>query len=216
MNAATWRVDATRILGQSEIIKVLADLKRRCRRSSNARVNLALFRLVTCCGLRVSEAIGLKLSDIRVGVDRPYLNVRKEITKSKRPRRVPLWWDAATLADLTAWKDERQAKGAKPKDFFLCCQSKSAAGNQLDRQSARARFISSCRDLGKDRQADLTIHDARHTFISHALKGGRTLAEVRDAAGHANVATTSVYLHVATEDDGQVGNLFQFAPPTAS
>jgi integrase len=53
----------------------------------------------------------------------------------------------------------------------------------------------------------LTIHHGRHTFISHALAGKRTLAEVRDAAGHANVSITSTYLHVAVDDDG-VGELF--------
>jgi site-specific recombinase XerD len=55
----------------------------------------------------------------------------------------------------------------------------------------------------------LTIHHGRHTFISHALAGGRTLAEVRDAAGHANVSITSQYLHVVVEDEG-VGTLFNF------
>ena len=38
--------------------------------------------------------------------------------------------------------------------------------------------------------------------------GGRTLAEVRDAAGHSNVGTTSVYLHVVVEDGDRVGELF--------
>jgi len=47
----------------------------------------------------------------------------------------------------------------------------------------------------------LTIHHGRHTFVSHALAGGRTLAEVRHAAGHASLLTTSVYLHVAVEDE---------------
>ena len=55
----------------------------------------------------------------------------------------------------------------------------------------------------------LTIHHGRHTFISHALAGGRTLAEVRDAAGHSSVLVTSAYLHVAVEDDGAVGSLFR-------
>ena len=50
-----------------------------------------------------------------------------------------------------------------------------------------------------------------HTFISHALAGGRTLAEVRDAVGHANVSITSSYLHVAV-DDHEIGALF--APNT--
>ena len=57
----------------------------------------------------------------------------------------------------------------------------------------------------------MTIHHGRHTFISHALAGGRTLAEVRDSAGHSNVGITSLYLHVAVEDDGAVGDLFGFA-----
>ncbi len=61
--------------------------------------------------------------------------------------------------------------------------------------------------LGPERLKTLTIHHGRHTFISHALAGGRTLAEVRDAAGHSNVSITSGYLLVAVEDDG-VGCLF--------
>jgi len=44
-------------------------------------------------------------------------------------------------------------------------------------------------------------------FISLALAGNRTLAEVRDAAWHANVTVTSGYLHVAVDTD-EVGRLF--------
>jgi hypothetical protein len=47
--------------------------------------------------------------------------------------------------------------------------------------------------------------------IVKSPNGSRTLAEVRDAAGHANVSITSGYLHVAVEDDGEVGRLFGFA-----
>jgi hypothetical protein len=46
------------------------------------------------------------------------------------------------------------------------------------------------------------------TFISHALAGGRTLAEVRAAAGHSNVAITSGYLHVVVDEEEGVGELF--------
>lgn len=53
----------------------------------------------------------------------------------------------------------------------------------------------------------LTIHHGRHTFISHAPAGGRTLAKVRDAVGHANISIASAYLYVAVEDDG-VGRSF--------
>jgi site-specific recombinase XerD len=63
--------------------------------------------------------------------------------------------------------------------------------------------------LGQERIACLTTHHGRQTFIGHAPAGGKSLAEVRDAAGHANVSVTSTYLHVAVDDDGTVGNLFR-------
>lgn len=207
---AAWKIDATRILGKSEIATVLADLKRKARRSVNTRQNLIIFRLATCCGLRVTEICRLRLGDVRLGIRRPYIHVRKQAAKGKRPRRVPLWWDRGTLADLEAWKAERKAQGAGLTDYFVCAQSKAALGNQLVRQAGRKRFIVACAVLGKERQAELTIHNGRHSFISHALAGGRTLAEARDAAGHSNVSTTSVYTHVAVEDDGELGDLFDF------
>ena len=77
----------------------------------------------------------------------------------------------------------------------------------FSRHTLRKRFRTACRVLGKERLESLTIHHGRHTFISHALAGGRTLAEVRDAAGHANVTITSGYLHVAVEGS-EVGTLF--------
>ena len=205
----TWKIDPTKILGKPEISAVLADLKRK-KRSVNTRQNLIIFRLATCCGLRVTEICGLRLSDVRLGIRRPYLNIRKAYAKNHRPRRVPLWWDAGTLADLEAWLAERKQQGAKASDFFVCAQSKGVFGNYLTRQNARKRFISSCAVLGDKRQAELTIHHGRHSFISHALAGGRSLAEARDAAGHSNISTTSVYTHVAVDDGGEVGNLFEF------
>ena len=150
---ATWLVDATKILGGAEIAVVIDDLKRRGRRSVNVRMNLALFRLAACTGLRVSEIVGLKLGDVRVGLKRPYLSVPKSIAKGHKARRVPLWWDRGTRDDLIIWKDERVEQGARAGDWFICSQAKSSFGSQLDRRNARARFISSCRTLGDQRQA---------------------------------------------------------------
>jgi site-specific recombinase XerD len=56
----------------------------------------------------------------------------------------------------------------------------------------------------------LSIHCGRRSFVSHALAGGRTFSEIRDTAGHANVSTTSVYLHVVHDVDETVGSLFEF------
>ncbi len=50
-----------------------------------------------------------------------------------------------------------------------------------------------------------------NTFVSHALAGGKSLAEVQQAAGHRSVSTTGVYVHTATDDDHAIGNLFNFS-----
>ncbi len=211
------RVDQWKILQRSEVRDVIADLKRK-RRSVNTRQNLIIFRLATCCGLRVSEIVGLKIANIRLGGHRPYIEVPSAIAKRKKARKVPLWWDAATLADVDQWKQERTNQGAGSGSPFVCSQaagtnSRSGSpsfGKPLTDRNAQTRFKTAIHCLGRDRIKMLSIHCGRHSFVSHALAGGRTLAEIRDAAGHANVSTTSIYLHTVRNDDETVGNLFDF------
>lgn len=190
-------VDATRIFTLREIRSVIAHLKTKRRYVSN-RQKLVVFRLATCCGLRTSEICDLTMDDVRTEGDRPHLRIRKG--KGGKSRRVPLWWDQGTLDDLRAWRTEQLGRRAR---FFVCAQSRDAFGNQLDRRNIRRVFRSCCSIL----EREVTTHDGRHTFVSLALAGGRSLAEVRDAAGHASVHTTSIYLHTVG-DDSTVGGLF--------
>ena len=218
MNAA-MSVEQTKILTRSEIVEVLADLKQKGRRSVNQRQNLIIFRLAACCGLRVSEIVGLSLANVKVTSKRPHVYVPASIAKRRKPRRVPLWWDAGTLADLEAWKNERIGMEAKPGDPFVCSLSTGSHhltgktfGKPLARRNAQYRFQRGIKFLGQERVEMLSIHSGRHSFCSHALAGGRTLPEVRDAAGHSNVSTTSVYLHIVHDDDEEIGSLFEFGP----
>ena len=203
------RVDATKILSRRELATVLADLQRKASRSANTWLNLILVRLSCCCGLRASEIANLRISDIRVEPSRPHIRIRRGASKGGRSRMVPLWWDSGTLADLAKWKAERLRLGATPDAPFVSSLRLGRPMKTLSRHTLRRRFRTACKVLGRERLETLTIHHGRHTFISHALAGHRTLAEVRDAAGHANVSITSAYLHVAVEDDG-VGELFRF------
>jgi len=202
-------IDQTRILTRAEIASVLADLRRK-RRSINTRQNSVIFRLATCCGLRVSEVVGLSLDNVKLAGKRPYIHVPAAIAKRRKARKVPLWWDAATLAELEAWKASRIAQGASGGSPFVCCQSKAIPGKRLSVRNAQARYKAAIKSLGEERRSGLSIHCGRHSFCSHALAGGRSLAEVRDAAGHSNISTTSIYLHAVRDDDEAVGSLFDF------
>jgi len=157
----------------------------------------------------VFEIAGLQLDNVVVDVPRPLLRLRRG-TKGGKPRSVPLGWDAGTLADLTAWKAERQRQGASGTDPFVCSVQAHRRGQPLQRHAIRRRFLSACGVLGATRNRALTIHHGRHTFISHALAGGRSLAEVQAAAGHNNVFVTSAYLHIVVDDDEPIGELFRY------
>jgi len=202
---AAWKLDATKILTRGELATVLADQTRKARRSRSTATNLMIVRLACCCGLRASEIAKLRVGDVRTGSQRPHIRIRKAVGKGGRARMIPLWWDAGTLRDVAAW-----AAGREPGEHFVSAISKGKAGQALTRQLVRARFRTACKVLGNERLEGLTVHHGRHSFVSHALAGGRTLAEVRDAAGHASIGTTSIYTHVAVTDDS-VGNLFDFA-----
>src|SRR6478752_2370678 len=105
--------DPTKILTRGELAAVLADLRRKAPRSKNTRLNLVIFRLATCCGLRASEIAMLQIADVRTELPRPHLRIRVGASKGGRSRTVPLWWDAGTLADLTEWRAARLASGAQ-------------------------------------------------------------------------------------------------------
>jgi integrase len=102
-------------------------------------------------------------------------------------------------------------QGAGADQRFLASLIPGSPAKPFSRHTLRKRFRTACKVLGAARLVTLTIHHGRHTFISHALAGGRTLAEVRDAAGHGNIDLTSGYLHVAVYDETGVGNLFRLS-----
>lgn len=209
-------LDFTRVLSRAEIATVVRELRRK-RRSVNTRQNHVIFRLASFCGLRVGEITRIRLSDVRLSGDRPHIRVPAGISKSRRGkerkqvgRKVPLWWDAGTMGELAEWKMFRMSQGAGDADGFVCSQSSGTQGNPLSVRNAQHRFKTVLGILGAERQSELSIHCGRHSFASHALAGGRTLPEVRDALGHHSISVTSVYLHAVGLAD-EPGDLFSWA-----
>ncbi|HEV3300218.1 MAG TPA: site-specific integrase [Planctomycetaceae bacterium] len=200
-------LDRTRILTRCEIVRVIADLKRR-RRSVNTRQNLIVFRLSACCGLRVSEISGLRLGDVQTSGPHPRILLPESPAKRWRPRTVPLWWDRETLTDIEAWKRERIGVGAQASDPLVCSQHKDTRGKKLSARNLQHRWAVAIKVLGKERVKRLSIQKGRHSFCSHALAGGRTITEVRDAAGHAKLSTTYMYVHAVHGDEDLAVKLF--------
>ncbi len=188
-------MERTEILTREEVTRVFKSLSRLSKRSASAKQNLVIFTAVTGCGLRVSELCGLNIGDMVTSGARPCIYVRKEIAKGTKARVIPLDWDAGTLTRLCAWKQQRLADGAKPNDPFIVCQRHPRRGSRMNRFRAWQRFRTCLKELGPERLSQLSIHSGRHTFCSHALMAGRTLVEVRDAAGHSSISTTNIYLH---------------------
>jgi integrase len=201
--------DPTKILTRAELAAVLADLRRKAPRSKNTRLNLVIFRLATCCGLRASEIANLQVGDVRTEVARPHIRIRVGASKGGKSRTVPLWWDTGTLADLAEWRKQWIESDAAPEQPLVASLKPGRPTKPLSRHTLRKRFRTACKVLGAERLSNLTIHHGRHTLISHALAGGRTLAEVRDAVGHGNISVTSQYLHSGVDGDEGVGHLFE-------
>lgn len=205
MIASAKGIERTKILTKNEIRTIISDLSAR-KSAPNTHQNLIIFRLATCCGLRVSEIVGITLDDVQSGCEFPHINIRSEVGKGGKARIVPLWWDAETLRDIHEWKLKQEQRGVSQ---FVCSLSKGTYGKPLSRRNAQYRWSRALKCIGPARQKRLSIHKGRHTFCSISLAGGRQLPEVRDAAGHCNISITSRYLH-AVDDDGAVGNLFDF------
>lgn len=174
--------------------------------------NLIIYRLSTCCGLRTKEIRHTKVSDLELGTKYPVLWVRKESTKGmvdkRRRRAVPLWWDKGTYEDLFNYAEYRRT--TKGNDALLIESSGHGRFDNdvpMTRQSVHRRFNTAIECLG-ERAQQLSIHCGRHSFCSHALRAGRSMVEVKEAAGHRSIVTTMIYLHAL--ESGQVPDIFKF------
>ena len=206
-------MNTTQILDRAEIKLVLQDLHQRQRRSKHAWLRLAVFRLSCCCGLRASELCAVELRHFLWGtkpclvLPKGIVKGGKKLTRASKGRLVPLWWDAGTAEDLAAWYAHRlEEEHGDLTAPFLTRQRVSLRLQELDRFAAGRAWRRALGCLGPVRQRQVPIHGGRRSFASHALFAGRSLVEVKEALGHGNIKTTSIYLGLL-ERDG-IGDVF--------
>lgn len=177
-----------KVLTREEMLRLI---EAAAARDGAAGVRLVcLVELAYASGLRVSELLGLRLE--AVARDPAFLVVRG---KGGKERLAPL--NDAARAAVKAWL---AARGERPGPWLFPGQGSS--GRLTPRRFAQL-LDEAARDAGLD-PARVSPHVLRHAFATHLLEGGADLRVVQTLLGHADIGTTQIYTHVATDRLRQV------------
>ena len=148
--------------------------------------NRAIIETMYSCGLRVSELVGLKLSDLHF--PEGYIRVTG---KGDKQRFVPIGQTAITEIEtyLTHYR-EWMPKYKDSEDIVFL--------NRRGAQLTRVMIFTIVKDLVQ--MAGITKnespHSLRHSFATHMVEGGADLRAVQDMLGHESITTTEIYTHL--------------------
>lgn len=149
--------------------------------------NKAIIEVLFSCGLRVSELVNLKLSDLFLA-DR-FIRV---IGKGRKERLVPISDNA--IRQLRFWFDDRNHMDIKPgeEDYVFL--------NRRGAHLTRTMILIMIKRLGAEAAIDKTIspHTLRHSFATALLEGGADLRAIQAMLGHESIGTTEIYTHIDT------------------
>lgn len=147
-----------------------------------------IVELLYATGMRVSELAGLPLAAAKR--DPEAIRVRG---KGNKERLVPLTDPArAALAAYLKVRDGFLEPGQTSPHLF----PRRGQKEPLSRTALAVQLKELARDAGLD-PAKLSPHVLRHAFATHLIEGGADLRSVQQLLGHADVATTQIYTHVA-------------------
>jgi integrase/recombinase XerD len=150
-----------------------------------------MVEVLYAAGLRVSELVGLPLAAL--ARDPAYLIVKG---KGGKERLAPL--NAPARAAVKAYLEVRPAflpKGDKANPWLF--PSRGAGGRLTARRFAQMLDTAAIK-AGLDADT-ISPHVLRHAFATHLLEGGADLRVVQTLLGHADISTTQIYTHVATD-----------------
>jgi integrase/recombinase XerD len=148
----------------------------------------AVLELMYASGLRVSEAVNLKVSDINLEV-----GFLRCIGKGSKERIVPLGREARSSLGryLEKARPKLLKKSSADPVLFL-----SRLGRRISRQSLwkLIKFYAKKAGIKKN----IRPHTLRHSFATHLLERGADLRSVQEMLGHSDISTTQIYTHVDT------------------
>ena len=149
--------------------------------------NKAIIEVLYSCGLRVSELVTLKLSDLYL--DEQFLRVTG---KGQKTRLVPI--SPVAIKQLQLWFFDRNAMSIKPgeEDYVFL--------NRRGAHLTRTMILIMIKRLGQEAGIAKTIspHTLRHSFATSLLEGGADLRSIQAMLGHESIGTTEIYTHIST------------------
>ena len=172
-------------LSQDKIFEIIDYLKQEAEKSWEKQQEYALFMLIYAMGLRISEALGLKVSDF----DSSEIIIQG---KGNKQRKVPVLEDVK-LEVLKAYNNRVGKTLDKSSPVFLSTRNDNALNARYVQ-----RFIEKIRKLFL-LDDSFTPHTIRHCFATHLLQNGVQINDLKTLLGHENISTTQRYLHVDFE-----------------
>jgi len=148
--------------------------------------NDAIIETMYSCGLRVSEVIGLKLSDLYF--DEGFIKV---LGKGSKQRFVPIASSAVKKINSYIAENRSNLKIKPEAEDILFLNRRGA-------QLTRAMIFTILKDLTKiaGLTKNVSPHTLRHSFATHLLENGADLRSIQLMLGHESITTTEVYLHL--------------------
>ena len=146
----------------------------------------ALLEFLYACGVRISEASGLRLADVDFAS-----RLVKVFGKGSKERIVPLHDVCVGAMQEYLNKARPVLLGKNSTDRFFV----SNRGNPMSADSMRKMFKRTVRAAGLDER--LSPHDMRHTFATDLLDGQADLRSVQEMLGHSSLSTTQIYTHLS-------------------
>lgn len=149
--------------------------------------NRAIIEVLFSCGLRVSELVNLKLSDLYI--DEEYVRV---MGKGSKERLVPI--SKRAINELSFWFDDRCHMQIKPgeEDYVFL----NRRGAHLTRTMILIMIKRQAVEAGIHKT--ISPHTLRHSFATALLEGGADLRIIQALLGHENIGTTEIYTHIDT------------------
>ena len=156
----------------------------------SSKRNYTIATLLAYSGVRITEALNIKLSDVNLKT----MEILIRYGKGKKQRTIIIN-DKIKNAINEYLREERDKMRNKDKEYLFISQ----VGDHLDRTSINRIF-----NVYSDK---ITPHSLRHFFCSHALENGWSIHEVALQAGHSNLNTTMMYSHPSLENLKRKSNL---------